>query len=104
MATAILITINVTLSNKQVASTHNACMQDQQSKSSEAMNAQNPPCGFNEVLLVSVTDADLFCRPGNEVVAVNADPAAFFFTDAADVYTGTTTASAMCNRFVAVTF
>ena len=50
------------------------------------MNAQHQPWGFNEVLLVSLEDANLFCRPGNAAVVVNADPVAFFFTDTADVY------------------
>jgi len=77
-------------------------MQAQQKKLSEATNAQNQPCSFNEFLLVSVADANLFCRPGNVAVVVNADPAAFFFTGAADVYTATTTASAIRNRFVAL--
>lgn len=51
------------------------------------MTAWHKPWAFNEVLLVSLPDANLFCRPGNATGVVSADPKPFFFTDTAGVYT-----------------
>jgi len=45
--------------------------------------ARGKPWGFNADLLVSLADANLFCRPGNATGVVKTEPEAFFFTDAA---------------------